>query len=125
MADDTVTEATETTETTEHDGSTDERLTRVENAVERIEQAVSALVPSHQQAQQHTERRLDRASTVAEQVQAVLDQRERQAAEQQAADAKRAEEESLKERLARLEERPPAPPRLRRTRILGWGDGRS
>ena len=40
--------------------STDERLTRVENAVERIEQAIGRLVPgSHADAQARTERRLD------------------------------------------------------------------
>jgi len=53
--------------------STDERLTRVENAVERIEQAIGRLVPgSHADAQARTERRLDRGSDVAEQVRAEL-----------------------------------------------------
>ena len=110
--------------------STDERLTRVENAVERIEQAIGRLVPgSHADAQARTERRLDRGSDVAEQVRAELaranDEETAAAAAATAADTERTERRELHTRLARLEEQPPAPPRARRTVLLGWGDGRS
>ena len=108
------------------DSSTAERLTAVENAVERIESAVSQLVPaSHADAQARTERRLDRGSSVAEQVRAELARVKDEDAAAAAADGERDEQRQVQARLARLEERPPAPPRLARTRLLGWGDGRA
>lgn len=106
-------------------GSTDQRLGRLESAVERIEQAITGIAPSHDEAQQHTEDKLDRPSNVAEQVRAELEKARR---EQEAADraaAERGELEGLKERVAKLAETPPAPPSLKRVKILGWGDGRS
>src|SRR5215475_13598223 len=54
-------------------GGLDERVTRVENALERIEQAIGRLVPgSHAEAQRREETRLDRPTAVAEQVRAEL-----------------------------------------------------
>lgn len=107
-----------------HDGSQEDRLERVESKVDRLAGLVEKILPTHDEAEAHTEKHLDRGSSVAEQVQAELDKRDRLAAEQQAADAEKADAESFRERLARLEEKPPAPPRLRRTALLGWGDGR-
>jgi hypothetical protein len=101
----------------------------LEAAVDRIETAVNQLVPgSHAEAQDRTERRLDRGSSMAEQVRAELAKAKEEDAAAAAAAASteeaRGKERRTEERLARLEERPPAPPRLRRTRLLGWGDGR-
>lgn len=110
--------------------STDERLTRVENAVERIEGAIGRLVPgSHADAQARREEHLDRPTAVAEQVRAELararEEETAAAAAASTADAEQTERRQVAERLARLEERPPAPPRSRRTALLGWGDGRA
>ena len=105
--------------------NTAERLTAVEHAVDRVEQLVSQLVPtSHAAAQERTEQRLDRGSSVAEQVRAELARAREDDAAAAAADSERDEWRQVQTRLARLEERPPAPPRLARTRLLGWGDGR-
>lgn len=119
-------QATETSTAAEPpDGSTSERLGRVEAAVERIENALSRVLPgSHAEAQERTEERLDRPSSIEEQVRAELEKRDRQAAEQAAAEKEKADKETVAQRLARLEETPPAPPRLKRTALLGWGDGR-
>lgn len=57
------------------------------------------------------------AASVAEQVQAELARKEAAATEQ-------AERQTLHDRLAKLEEQPPAPPVRRATRLLGWGNGR-
>ena len=105
--------------------NTAERLTAVEHAVDRVEQLVSQLVPtSHAAAQERTEQRLDRGSSVAEQVRSELSRAREDDAAAAAADSERDERRQVQTRLARLEERPPAPPRLARTRLLGWGDGR-
>lgn len=111
-------------------GDTGERLTALEHAVDRIEHAVERLVPgSHAEAEQRTERRLDRGSSMAEAARAALaearEQEQRDQAAAAAAESQTAERRQVQERLAALEERPPAPPRLRRTVLLGWGDGRS
>lgn len=103
-----------------------ERLDRVEDKLDALAAAVAKLVPgSHAEAEKRTEGRLDRASSVEEAVQAELEKRDRLEAEKRAKETERAEGESMKERLARLEEKPPAPPRSRKTAALGWGDGRS
>jgi len=110
--------------------STEDRLGHLETAVERIEAAIGRLVPgSHAEAQQRTEQRLDRGSSVAEQVRAELARAKEEetaaAATATAAETEQNERRQVAERLARLEEQPPAPPRSRRTVLLGWGDGRN
>ena|SRR5215475_14444110 len=110
-------------------GGLDERVTRVENALERIEQAIGRLVPgSHAEAQRREETRLDRPTAVAEQVRAELAKARKEEEDATAAaaatTAQADERQQVQDRLARLEERPPAPPRSRRTVMLGWGDGR-
>ena len=107
------------------EGTDHERIERVEDKLDGLIAAVNKLLPgSHAEAEEHTEERLDRPSSVEEQVRAELARRDREAAAKAAADAEKADHESVKERLARLEEKPPAAPRLRRTHLLGWGDGR-
>lgn len=116
---------TDTTEAEAPEGTEDERLDRLEGKVDALADAMNKLLPgSHADAEQRTESRLDRASSVEEQVQAVLAKRDKDAADKAAADADKADRESTRQRLARLEETPPAPPRQRRTTWLGWGDGR-
>lgn len=111
-------------------GRTDsERLDSLENAVGRIESALARVLPgSHAEARQRTEQRLDRPTTVEEQTQAELArareegrQEERDAAAKVKADGERqAADESVQSRLAKLEEKPPAPPTRRAERIM-WG----
>jgi hypothetical protein len=101
------------------------RLDRLETAIGRLEAAVSRLVPgSRNESRDRVEGRLDRPTDIQEQVQAELARaRQAEAAERAEADAQ-AEQETVSQRLAKLEETPPAPPVRRATRALGWGDGR-
>ena len=105
------------------EGDTGERLNRLEGAVTRIEGMLTRLVPTGTRAdsQQRVERHLDRGSSIEEQVRAELDRRDKaaadQAAQKEAADSAR----QVQERIAALEERPPAPPVKRATKALGWG----
>jgi hypothetical protein len=109
----------------------EERLARLEetqqqqgSALERIETALANLMPgSRAEARDQVEGRLDRPSSVQEQVRAELE-RARQEQERAAAeDADKADRETVKQRLAKLEEMPPRQPVRRATRLLGWGDG--
>lgn len=107
------------------EGSDHQRIARVESKVDQLISAVNKILPgSHAEAEQRTEERLDRGSTVEDQVRAELQRAKQEQEAAEKADAEKREGESLKERLARLEEKPPAPPRSRRTALLGWGDGR-
>lgn len=114
------------------DGSQEERLNRLEHTqaeqgtkLDAILDKLGSIVPgSHAEAQDRQEARLDRPSSVAEQVQAEL----AKAREEEARQAARAEHETEHERIkaeqARLREAPPLPPARRATKLLGWGDGR-
>lgn len=102
-----------------------ERLDRLESKVDRLAGLVSKLIPdgSHADAQERTERRLDRPSTVEEQVRAELAKAkadQERAEQEQAASAER---ETVAQRLARLEEVKPEPPERRSTRVM-WGPTR-
>jgi hypothetical protein len=75
---------------------------------------------AHAAAQQHTEKRLDESSTIAEQVR-------KQIADQKAAEAADAEKRGQADRLAAVEARvsgmaeaPPEAPQRRIEKILGW-----
>jgi len=106
-----------------HDGDDSERLTRLEQRIETIADAVNRLLPgSRGEAQQRTEDRLERPTDVQTAVRAELERRDRVAAEQAAADKDKAERDDMRTQLARLSEQPPAPPVPRRTRMLGWGE---
>lgn len=99
-----------------------DRLDRIESKVDTLADVVAKLVPgSHAEAQDREEARLDRPSTVEEQVRAELARRDKQAADDQAAAAAQTERETLQARLAKLEEQPPQPPVRRATKLLGWG----
>lgn len=98
------------------------RLDKQQGQLDRLAELVSHVIPgSRTEAQQHTERRLDRptrgadaATDMGEQVRRELDRRE-------AAAAERTEREQLKAQVAKLSETPPKPPVPRRTKLLGWG----
>jgi flagellar motility protein MotE (MotC chaperone) len=113
--------ANETDGGTEGTGFSEAEESRI---VELIERAFARLIPgSHAEAQQRTERRLDRPSTVEEQVRAELAKAkaDQERAEQQQAET--AERETVAQRLARLEEVKPEPPERRSTRVM-WGSTR-
>lgn len=125
MADDSTTQADEPTE--------DARLDKLEATqeqqgatLERIEQMLSKVIPgSHAEAQQRTEERLDRGSSLAEQVRAELDKAKADEAAAAEKNTERSEREEIKAQLAAMKEKPPAPPRnpLKKLATAGWGDG--
>ena len=103
------------------DGSTSARLDALEGKVDALVTAVGKLVPSSRaDAQRREEDRLDRPSRIAELVQAELTRRDKERADRETADAEQAERARDRERLAKLEEHPPAPPVRRSTRFM-WG----
>lgn len=113
----------------EGDGTqVDERISAIEAEQQRqggmLEQLLAKAggAVSHQSAQQRTERRLDSASTVQEQVRAELDRAQREAAASQAAEQEKTERAQLAADVARLKEQPPRAPVPRRTKLLGWGE---
>lgn len=120
--------------TTEAEATTPTRLDRLEATQEaqgetlsRIEQMIGKLVPgSHAEAQERTEARLDRGTTLAEQVKAELAKAKADEAAAQAAEDEKSERQQIREQLAQLREKPPAPPRnpLKGFATIGWGDGR-
>jgi len=100
--------------------TTEDRLGRLESAVERIEQAVTGLGTNGQDPAPAAP-----PADVSEQVRAELARARKEQADKDAADADAAsaaaEKESTAARLAKLEETPPAPPVKRSTKLLGWG----
>jgi len=110
---------------TEADSGTEsERLTRIEDRLDKLAAAVARLVPgSHAEAQQRTEQRLDRPSTVEEQVAAELAKRDQKAAADRDRESARADSEDTKTRLAKLEEARPEPPITWAERVT-WGKRR-
>ena len=111
--DDDVTEAEDT------EGEPD-RLDRLESKVDALAAAVGRLVPGiHKASTARVEARLDRPTTVEEQVQAELGRRDKEAKEKEW-------REGVDSRLAAAEapkpppEQPPAPPIPLKQRILGW-----
>lgn len=117
----------------DHDGGQEDRLDRLEATQAEQGSKLDAILdkignlslPSHQQAEQHEERRLDRASTVAEEVQRELAKAKADEARQAADDEHKSEHARLAEERARLAEAKPAPPPrplLARIATGGWND---
>jgi hypothetical protein len=75
---------------------------------------------AHAKAEAHEERRLDRPSTVEEQVRAELERKDREAKTAAEKDAEKSERQSMQEALAKLTEVKPMQPQPRRQRIM-WG----
>jgi len=122
------TDATETADTTEAEAGRirsleeqDQRISHLEQGIDRILEVLGkGEGKAHEQAQQHTEDRLDRPSTIAEQIREQL-------AEAKAREAADAEKRGQAERLAAVEqkvtdmaEKTPEAPQRRIEKILGW-----
>jgi hypothetical protein len=114
--------STETTET--QAPSTAELAGRIDGLESKLDVVISKLGgardQAHTAAEQHTEDRLERPSTIAEEIRAQLDA-------QRAADAETAEKRGQADRLAAVEERikgmaeqTPAPPERKIEKFLGW-----
>lgn len=109
-----------------------DRLDRIEATqqeqgatLQRISEALARIVPgSRAESAERVEARLDRPSTVEEQVKAELARAKAEEKRQADEAAAKGERETIAQRVARLEEKPPAAPVRRATKILGWGDGR-
>jgi hypothetical protein len=98
-----------------------DRLDRVEDKLDALISTVAGLVPgSHADAQRREATKLDRPTEVAELVQAELARKDKERADAETAESERSERTRDRERLTRLEERPPAPPLGRATRFM-WG----
>ncbi len=98
------------------------------HTLEEIKGMLARVLPTHAQAQQHTEQRLDRGSSLAEQVKAELaaarEDEAREQADNAAKETERSEREEIRAAAAALREKPPAPPRnpLKALATKGWGD---
>ena len=107
---------------------TDPPETGLEDRVERLETGQSKILSKldeiiggvHGKAEQRTEAKLDRPSSIEEQVRMELERKDREAAERAAKDADKGERETLAQRMAKLEEQAPVPPQPRRQRVT-WG----
>jgi len=103
------------------EGDLTDRVERLETGQQTITEKLDELLGiTHARAEKQEEQRLDRPSTVAEQVRAELARAEEEKAAEQKRAEKEAEQETLAQRLARLEESPPVQPQPRRQRIM-WG----
>jgi len=105
--------------------------TQLEDRVERLEAGQSSIIAkldqllgagtvTHAQAEADTERRLDRPSTIKEQVAMELAKAEAEKKKQADADEEKSERQTMKEQLAKLTESKPLPPQPRRQRAM-WG----
>lgn len=120
----TVADTDETTDTTEDAPSIDELEQRVSGVESKLDLILDKLSgtrdQAHAAAEQHTEERLDRPSSIAEQIRAQLEEtRAREAAE---ADKRSSADRlaSLEERLSGMTEKPPEDPLRPVTRFI-WG----
>jgi lipoate-protein ligase A len=111
---------------------TEQRLSHLETKQDQTDGKLDELIDmvrrftggrpvTHGQAERDTEDRLDRPSSVAEQVRAELAKARADADAEAAASADKSDRESMRERLARLEEKAPLPPQPRRQRVM-WGN---
>lgn len=105
----------------EADGDLTDRVERLETSQSTILGKLDELLGrTHKAAAEHTEQRLDRPSSVEEQVRAELDRKDRERADAADKQAQAKERETLAQRLAKLEEKPPQAPQPRRQRVM-WG----
>jgi len=117
-----------TTETADPEASRIKSLDEQDQRIGRLEQGIEKILDvlgkgegkAHEHAEQHTEDRLDRPSTIAEQIREQL-------AEAKAREAADAEKRGHAERLAAVEQRvtdmaekTPEAPQRRIEKILGW-----
>lgn len=98
-----------------------DRVERLETGQSSIIAKLDELLASgHAKAEQRTEAKLDRPSTIEEQVRMELERKDREAKAAADKDAEKTERETIAQRLAKLEEQPPRPPQPRRQRVM-WG----
>jgi peptidoglycan hydrolase CwlO-like protein len=96
-------------------------LAGVEDHLKKVDARLDELLASlHSRTEKHQESKLDRPSSVQEQVQAELARAEREGAASRAAEEQKTERQQIREQLAKLSETPPAQPQPRRQRIM-WG----
>ena len=108
----------------EHDDKLEDRVERLESGQSKILSKLDELIgtgsKAHQAAEQHQAERLDRPSTIEEQVRMELDRKEQEAKATAEKDAEKSERATIKEQLAKLTESKPLPPQPRRQRVM-WG----
>ena len=97
-----------------------ERIQSLDSLSDRLDRIETLLSEQHPKAEKHEEDKLDRPTTIAEQVRAELARAEQEKAAEQKEAEKQAEQETIAQRLAKLEESPPVQPQPRRQRIM-WG----
>lgn len=98
-------------------GTTDDRISALDRRIDRLAELIARAVPTtRREAEQHTERRLERPSSVAEQVQAELDRRDQKAKEA----ARDGELTTLRETVGKLQEKAPEPVARGIERVMGW-----
>lgn len=111
---------------TDNDVAEAEGFTEAEESqiIAIVERVVARIIPgSHAEAEARTERRLDRPSTVEEQVKAELAKARADQDRAAAAEAEKSERQTLREQVAKLAEVKPEPPERRSTRVM-WGSAR-
>lgn len=102
-------------------GGLEDRVERLETSQGTILGKLDELLGrAHGAAEDHTERRLGRPSSVEDQVRAELERADKARSEAADKAAAKKNHETLAERLARLEEKPPEAPQPRRQRMM-WG----
>ena len=93
------------------------QLNRQDSAIDRLADTLARFVPTTRgEAEQHTERRLERPSSVAEQVEAELKRRDKEAKDA----ARDGEVSTLRETVAKLQEKAPEPVARGIERVMGW-----
>jgi hypothetical protein len=100
----------------------------LEGRVEHLETGLSKitgkldelLTGGHRAAEQHEGDKLDRPTEVQEQVRAELERAKAEESAAAKAEGEKAEKQTMAQRLAKLEERPPVQPQPRRQRAM-WG----
>lgn len=107
----------------EPDGLED-RVERLESGQNKILSKLDELLgtgsKAHETAEEHTERKLDRPSTIEEQVRAELARADAEKKKAADAESEKSERQTIKDQLAKLTESPPVQPQPRRQRVM-WG----
>ena len=91
-----------------------ERQSRLEAMLEQL------MGRTHDAAEKHTEKRLDRPTEIQEMVRMELERKDRESRAAAEAESEKSERQTIKEQLARLTEAKPVAPQPRRQRVM-WG----
>jgi hypothetical protein len=109
------------------DDTLEDRVERLETGqgrlVSKIDEVLSLLgtgSKAHAAAQHHEEQRLDRPTTIEEQVRAELARKDAEAKSAADADADKSERQTIRDQLAKLTEAKPVAPQPKRQRFM-WG----